>query len=129
MPNLQHKAALVYTIQIEIFMKFSKIVISLLCLLLVAGATLPGGKTVFLPIVNSGAPYPPLMAAGTLSPASITPTSPALCFPATPVSGGETWYCVDGTAVPGLPPTATPFIPQTTPLPTSTPQPYPIPGR
>ncbi len=110
-------------------MKFSKIVISLLCLLLVAGATLPGTKTIFLPVVSFGAPNRPIMAAGTLPPAIITPTSPALCFPVTPVAAGETWYCINGTAVPGLPPTATPFIPpQTTPVPTPTPQPYPIPG-
>ncbi|MEJ2599720.1 MAG: hypothetical protein P8Z00_15400 [Anaerolineales bacterium] len=110
-------------------MRSTKFIISLLCLLLVAGATLPGTKTIFLPMVSSSAPNRSLMAANTSQPALITPTSPVLCFPATPMSDGETWYCVNGTAIPGLPPTATPYIPQTTPAPTPTPQPYPIPGR
>ena len=128
MPNLQPEPAPAYTIYVEIIMKSTKIVISLLCLLLVAGATLPGTKTIFLPVVGFGESNHPLMAAGTLSPAILTPTSPPLCFPVTPVAEGETWYCMNGTAIPGLPPTATPIIPQFTPFPTPTPQPYPIPG-
>lgn len=110
-------------------MKTSKIVISMLCLLLIAGATLPGTKTIYLPVINFGAPNYPLMAAETLPSGMSTPTSPPLCFPVTPVAEGETWYCLNGTAIPGLAPTATPIIPQTTPLPTPTPQPYPLPGN
>jgi hypothetical protein len=128
MPNLWRSLALVYTIPVEISMKISKIVFSLLCLLLVAGATLPGSKQIFLPVVSFGAPYRPLMAIGTIQPAISTPTSPAFCFPVTPFAAGETWYCLNGTAIPGIPPTATPFMPPTTPFPTPTPQPYPIPG-
>jgi hypothetical protein len=128
MANLQLRPAPDYTIQMEVIMKSSKIVISMLCLLLVAGATLPGTKTIFLPVISSGESDHPLMAARTLPPDILTPTSPPLCFPATPVAEGETWYCMNGTAIPGLPPTATPIIFQTTPIPTPTPQPYPIPG-
>ena len=128
MPNLQHEPAPVSTIYVETIMKTTKIIISLLCLMLVAGATLPGTKTIFLPVVSFGQGNHSFMSAGTLSPAILTPTPPPLCFPVTPVAEGETWYCVDGTAIPGLPPTATPFIPQITPFPTPTPQPYPIPG-
>jgi hypothetical protein len=63
--------------------------------------------------------------------AMATPTSPALCFPATPMA---VWQCVDGTAVavvdtptPTLGPTMT-LAPTSPPQPTATPGPYPGPN-
>jgi hypothetical protein len=58
-----------------------------------------------------------------------TPTSPAICFPVTPVQPGESWYCVDGTAIVGTR-TPMPFTPPppTTPEPTNTPVSYPGPA-